>query len=82
MASYSSFTVKKEIQEQTNRYRYRKQNTPLKKHEIVIIGDSVIAGGGLAQEEMFFEVLEERLGVSVYSYAPHRISNVLKDAQI
>jgi hypothetical protein len=45
----------------------------------VIIGDSLIAGSGLTQEEILSEVLEARLGVSVYPYAPVRIDTFLKD---
>lgn len=79
MAPHSAFAVKREVQWQTDRYGYRKRNTPIKRHEIIIVGDSMAAGGGLTQKEMFSEVLKERLGVSVYLYSPRRLSSFLKD---
>lgn len=79
IAPYSAFSVMREVEWQTDWYGYRKQATPVKRHEIVIIGDSMIAGIGLTQKEMLSEVLQEGLGVSVYPYAPRRVSDFLKD---
>ena len=81
IAPHAAFAVKREVQWQTDRYGYRKRNTPIKRHEIVIVGDSMAAGGGLTQNDMLSEVLEERLGVSVYPYAPRRLSNFLRDSR-
>jgi hypothetical protein len=64
----------------TDRYGYRKKNTEVRKHQIVIVGESNIAGSSLTQEEILSEVLEKRLKVSVYPYAPvGGINSFLKD---
>lgn len=81
IAPYSAFSVKKEVEWQTDRYGYRKRNTPEERHKIVIIGDSMLAGIGLTQKELLSEVLEEKLGVSVYPYALRRVSTFLKDSR-
>jgi hypothetical protein len=81
LAPYSAFAVKREVEWQTDQYGYRKRNTSIKRHEIVIIGDSMLAGIGLTQKELLSEVLEQRLGVSVYPYALRRVSNFLKDGR-
>ena len=70
LAHHTRFAIKKKVKWMTDRYGYRKQNTDRKKHEVVIIGDSNIAGSGLTQEEILSEVLEEQLKDSVYPYAP------------
>lgn len=82
LAAHTRFAVKKKVKWLTDRYGYRKQNTDLEKHKIVIIGESNIAGSGLTQKEILSEVLENQLKVSVYPYAPAPvggISSFLKD---
>ncbi len=80
LAAHTRFAVKKKVKWITDRYGYRKQNTDLQNHKIVIIGESNIAGSGLTQEEILSEVLENQLKVSVYPYAPvGGISSFLKD---
>ena len=64
------FAVKRKVRWVTDRYGYRKKNTDVRKHQIVIVGESNIAGSSLTQEEILSEVLEKRLNVSVYPYAP------------
>jgi alginate O-acetyltransferase complex protein AlgJ len=81
IAPYSAFSVKREVEWQTDRHGYRKRNTTEKRYKIVIIGDSMLAGIGLTQKELLSEVLEERLGVTVYPYAPRRVSTFLKDSR-
>ena len=70
LAPHTRFAIKKKVRWMTDRYGYRKQNTDLQKHKIVIIGESNIAGSSLTQEEILSEVLEVQLKVSVYPYAP------------
>jgi hypothetical protein len=41
----------------------------------------MVAGIGLTQKELPSEMLEKRLGVSVYPYAPRRVSDFLKDSR-
>ena len=80
LARHTRFAVKKKVRWMTDRYGYRKKNTDLQKHSIVIVGESNIAGMGLTQEEILSEVLEDRLKVSVYPYAPvGSINSFLKD---
>jgi len=74
------FAVKREARWVTDRYGYRKKDTHVRRHPIVIVGDSNITGSGLTQEEILSEVLEKQLKASVYPYAPVRsINNFLKD---
>ncbi len=70
LAAHTRFAVKKKVRWVTDRYGYRKHNTDLQKHDVVIIGESNIAGICLSQEEILSEMLEDRLKVSVYPYAP------------
>ncbi len=80
LVPHTKFAVKKKVRWVTDRYGYRKQNTDVRKHEVVIIGESNIAGICLSQEEILSEVLEGRLKVSVYPYAPvGGINSFLKD---
>ena len=80
LAAHTRFAIKKKVRWMTDRYGYRKQNTDLQKHKIVIIGESNIAGIILTQEEILSEVLEDQLKVSVYPYAPvGGINSFLKD---
>jgi len=70
LAAHTPFAVEKKVRWVTDRYGYRKQNTDLQRHQVVIIGESNIAGICLSQDEILSEVLEDRLKVSVYPYAP------------
>ncbi len=80
LAAHTKFAVEKKVRWVTDRYGYRKQNTDVRKHEVVIIGESNIAGISLSQEEILSEVLGDRLKVSVYPYAPvGGINTFLKD---
>ncbi len=79
MAHHTKFTYKRKAKWITDRYGYRKQNTNRNKHEVVIIGDSNIAGSGLTQEDILSEVLEKKLGVSVYPISPASLDTFLKE---
>lgn len=80
LAPHTRFAIKKKVRWMTDRYGYRKRDTNLKKHKIVIIGESNIAGSHLTQEEILSEVLEGQLKVSAYPYAPvGGINSFLKD---
>src|SRR3989344_2874751 len=59
----------------TDKYGFRKNETNKKKHEVVIIGDSLTVGSGLTQSDMLSEKLEKALGVSVYPFAPYTDMN-------
>lgn len=80
LAAHTRFAVKKKVRWVTDRYGYRKRNTDLQKYQVVIVGESNIAGSSLTQEELLSEVLEDRLKVSVYPYAPvSSINSFLKE---
>jgi len=77
LAHHTQFAIKRKVDWITDRYGFRKENTP-KSPEIVIVGDSNIAGGGLSQEKTISEVLEDQLKIPVYPLAPARIQTFLK----
>jgi len=80
LAHHTPFAIPKMVKWMTDRYGYRKKDVEGIKAQVVIIGDSNIAGHGLAQKEMLSEVLEDRLKVPVYPYAPvGSINTFLKD---
>lgn len=71
--------VPKRVKWITDHYGFRKKDIEGLKPEVVVIGDSNIIGAGLSQEEMFSEILEDRLKVPVYPYASMGINTFLKD---
>jgi alginate O-acetyltransferase complex protein AlgJ len=80
LAHHTPFAIPKRVKWMTDRYGFRKKDSEKMKPQVVIIGDSNIAGEGLTQEEMLSEVLEERLKVPVYPYAPvGSVNTFLKD---
>jgi hypothetical protein len=76
LAYRTQWAVKKNVIWTTDRFGYRKANTLTGKHPIMIVGDSNIAGSGLSQDELLSEVLERRLGVSVYPLSPERLKTL------
>jgi alginate O-acetyltransferase complex protein AlgJ len=70
---YTPCAIRKDVNWVTDRYGYRKNNAALKRYPIVIVGDSNIAGSSLDQEELLSEVLEKKLGQSVYPLAGERL---------
>jgi lysophospholipase L1-like esterase len=79
LAPHSPFAIPKRIRLMTDRYGYRKEDREGLKPEVVVIGDSNIIGGGMSQEEMFSEVLEDRLKAPVYPFASAGFNRFLKD---
>jgi len=77
----SPFSVKKKMRWVTDRYGFRKKDLGEVKPQVVIVGDSSIAGTRLTQEEMLSEVLESQLSVPVYPYAPVGFNTFLKDSR-
>lgn len=70
---YTPCAIKKDVRWVTDKYGYRKNNTTLKRHPIVIVGDSNVAGSSLDQEALLSQVLEKKLGQSVYPLAGERL---------
>jgi len=80
LARHTQFAIPKTVKWVTDRYGFRKEDSEGRKPQVVIIGESNIAGIGLTQEETLSEVLEEQLNVPVYPYAPvASINPFLKD---
>src|SRR4030042_2635750 len=74
------FALRRRVKWGTDCYGFRKKNMDVRRHPVVIVGESNIAGSSLTQEEILSEVLEKRLNVSVYPYAPvGGINSFLKD---
>jgi len=79
LAAHTRFAVKKKVRWVTDRYGYRKGNTDDPQCQIVIVGDSSIAGSGLSQESIFSEILEDQLKVNVYPLSPAKIDHFLEN---
>ena len=73
LAYYTHCAVKKDVTWFTDTYGYRKASSRVKRYPLVIVGDSNIAGSSLSQEELLSEVLEKKLGKSVYPLAGERL---------
>jgi alginate O-acetyltransferase complex protein AlgJ len=73
LAFRTPLAVKKDVTWVTDKYGYRKTNSPSKSHPVMIVGDSNIAGSGLSQHELLSEALERRFGISVYPLSPERL---------
>lgn len=78
LVHHTKYTYKRKVQWFTDRYGYRKRNTERKRNEIVIIGDSNIAGSGLTQDNIPSEVLERKLKRSVYPVSPSSLNSFFK----
>jgi alginate O-acetyltransferase complex protein AlgJ len=78
LAPHSKCSVKKDVIWITDKYGYRKANTPLKKYSVAIVGDSNLAGAGLTQNDMLSEVLEKKLNEGVYPLAPESLKEVFE----
>lgn len=72
------FAVKKQVSWETDRFGFRKKDSdaPL---DVVVVGDSMIAGAGLTQSEIFTEVLQVKLNRDVYPYAPCSVNDLVHD---
>ena len=80
LAHDTPFALPKKVTWVTDRYGFRKKDLEGTIPQVVVVGDSNILGSRLTQGEMLSEVLEERLKVPVYPYAPvGSINAFLKD---
>lgn len=78
LAHHTKQTFKRKVKWVTDQYGYRKQNTERVRHGAVVIGESNMVGCGSTQQDMFSEVLEEKLKMSVYPFAPAGIDTFLR----
>lgn len=80
MGHGTPYAVEKKVYWETDRYGYRKSDSS-DQSDIVVIGDSEIAGSSLTQKDIFSEVLQRSLNRSVYPYAPDNINNFIQDTR-
>ena len=79
LGHHTKYSVKETIQRITDSYGYRKKRSDRLKYEVIIIGQSEIYGDGLTQKEMLSEVLEDKLSLGVYPFAPAGVNGFLKE---
>lgn len=79
LAAHTKLAVKKKVLWETDRYGYRKRDGGGDQYDIVVIGDSIIAGSSLTQRDIYSEQLGRKLKRRVYPYAPSNINNFLSD---
>lgn len=72
-APHNKLAVNKDVQWITDKYGFRQVNKNVKRYNIVIIGDSFIAGTSLTQADTLSEVLEKKTNLQVYPFAPSDI---------
>lgn len=70
LAHHTPHTILKNVTWDTDRYGYRTTDRSTGRYDVVLIGDSMIAGSGLTQEDTLAEMLERETGLSVYPLAP------------
>ncbi len=77
LAHHTKFAVEKKVKWQTDKLGFR--NDVFKKNpEILLIGDSFIAGSALSQENTLSELINIKTGKSVYSTAPYGLNTLFK----
>ncbi len=74
----TKYAVKKDVIWHTDEWGYR-NNTAFSNYDIVVTGDSNIAGSTLSQNQTFANSLMEISNFSVYSYSPADINNYLSE---
>lgn len=79
IASGKEYAIKKDVIWYTDKYGFRKSDQGKTKYEVVILGDSFVAGAALTQDDILSEKLEDKLKVSVYPYAPSDFNEFIKE---
>lgn len=74
LGNNTKYAVKKHVEWETDRYGYRKKDTGITRYQVVIVGDSNVAGSSLSQQDIISEVLERRLKMSVYPFTKTNLS--------
>ncbi|MGE0614996.1 MAG: hypothetical protein AB7P04_05115 [Bacteriovoracia bacterium] len=70
LAAHTDGAVKKDVEWITDSHGYRNAEKDLSRVEVVLVGDSNVAGSSLTQKDTLASRLERELGRSVYAYAP------------
>lgn len=81
MGHHTSYALKQRVHWETDPYGYRKRDEKVNKYDIVVVGDSFIAGSRLSQEDMFTEQLEKTLKETVYPFAPEKFNSFLNSSR-
>src|SRR5882672_8068839 len=79
LAPHSPLAVEKNVVWQIDDYGYRDDFSPAAPPKIVIVGDSIVAGSSLSQQETLAVQLSKKLGKPVYSFAPGSMNRLLWD---
>lgn len=79
LGHHTQWAIDKNVCWETDRYGYRKKDSNRRRYDVVVVGDSVISGHGLTQEDMLSEVLEKRLDLFVYPLASGSLDNLIYD---
>jgi hypothetical protein len=78
LGHHTKYAIKRTVQWITDSYGYRKKESDRLKYEVVIIGQSETFGSGLTQKQILSEVLEDKLNIGVYPFAPNSVNTFLK----
>ena len=81
LGHHTKYADKKSVYWETDRHGYRIKAADREDFRIIIVGDSIVAGSGLTQEDTLASALERRLGVGVYPFAPATFSQFAGDAR-
>lgn len=81
LGHHTEYAVGKKVKWITDRYGYRKRNENVDIYEIVVIGDSHVAGAALTQDDMYSEQLERSTRFKVYPLAPASINTFLNSSR-
>lgn len=79
LSGLTKYPVIKDVEWFTDKYGYRNKADSDETYDIVVIGDSAIAGSSLTQSDMFTEKLGEKLKVNTYAFAPSNFNKFLED---
>lgn len=78
---YQKNAPKKKVVWHTDAYGYRKHPHGGSQYDVVLVGDSNIAGSGLTQNNMLSEMLEEETGLRTYPLAPTSLNSFFTDSR-
>ena len=80
LAGRSRYAVKRYSEWETDDLGFRnRKDSPDKKYDVVIVGDSDIVGTSLTQNDMLAPVLSKLVDGTCYSWAPDNINGFLQD---
>ncbi len=81
LAHGTEFEVNRSVTWFTDSRGFRTQESIDDFYDVVILGDSTIAGAGLSQEDMLYSVISNKTGLRVYSMGQVGINRFLSDSR-